>query len=93
MFVAIPFSIYLLERMLAGPADYESVAALLASPWVVPVTVLLAWSLLHHLLAGIRFLLIDLDVGVYKSAASKTAWAVLIGALVLTGALLSRWWL
>ncbi len=93
MVMAIPFSIFLLERSLAGPAQYASVSALLASPWVAPLSVLLAWSLLHHLFAGIRFLLIDLDVGVDKPAAIKTAWAVLAAAVVVVVVLLSRWWL
>ncbi len=92
LFIAIPFSIYLLEHSLADPASYQAVRALLWHPLVVPFTVVLAWSLLHHLLAGIRFLLIDLDIGIEKFTARKTAWAVLFGALALSALLLVRWW-
>ena len=50
------------------------------------------WALLHHLFAGIRYLLIDIDLGVDKPLFRNTAWAVLIAApvaaLLLTGVIL-----
>lgn len=42
----------------------------------------LAWALGHHLMAGIRFLLTDIDVGTELSAARKTAWFVNIAAVI-----------
>ena len=47
---------------------------------------------MHHLLAGIRYLLIDVDMGVDKEMARKTALAVVVAGpilgLLLTGGVL-----
>ena len=52
----------------------------------------LAWALLHHLLAGIRFLLLDLEIGIEREQARVSAWLVNIGAplvvLLIVGAML-----
>ena len=53
---------------------------------------LVMWSLAHHLLAGIRYLLIDIDVGVDKEIARQSALAVTVAGpilgLLLTGGVL-----
>ena len=46
-------------------------------------SVVIVWSLIHHLFAGLRFLLIDLGLGVERSAARRSAWAVNGLALLL----------
>jgi succinate dehydrogenase / fumarate reductase cytochrome b subunit len=46
----------------------------------------LIWSFLHHFCAGIRYLLLDLEIGVEKIAANKSAIIVLIVSLTLTAA-------
>jgi succinate dehydrogenase / fumarate reductase cytochrome b subunit len=50
--------------------------------------VLLWCALLHHLFAGVRFLLLDAHIGVARPAARASAWLVCAGdvvALVLAG--------
>ena len=42
------------------------------------VQILLLWSLAHHFFAGIRFLLIDAEIGVDKSQARVGSWLVLL---------------
>jgi succinate dehydrogenase / fumarate reductase cytochrome b subunit len=42
------------------------------------------WAFLHHLVAGVRYLLLDLQVGIDKRAARKSAVAVLAISLPLT---------
>ena len=78
MFLAIPFLLYLLERALTSADEYANVLAMLSSVWLIPVYLLLLWSLLHHFLAGIRYLLLDIDIGVLKPDYTKTALAVLV---------------
>jgi succinate dehydrogenase / fumarate reductase cytochrome b subunit len=46
-------------------------------------SVAIAWSLLHHLLAGIRILLMDIEIGVTLPAARISAWFVNIMAALL----------
>jgi len=55
-------------------------------------TIVLVWVLTHHLLAGIRHLLSDIDIGSQLTAARRSAWIVNVGgiamALLAAGALL-----
>jgi len=83
MVLLTPVLALLFERALSGPEGFESTAALLASWPARLVMVLLAWSLLHHLLAGIRFLLLDMDIGLDRPVARRSAWSVLALALAL----------
>jgi succinate dehydrogenase / fumarate reductase cytochrome b subunit len=46
------------------------------------VQVLLLWSIAHHFFAGIRFLLIDAEIGVEKSQARFGAWLVLLAEAI-----------
>lgn len=87
----IPVSIYALERSLAGPDGFAEVQSWLAHPLGKLVSLVLLWALLHHLFAGMRFLLIDLDVGVEPSQARATAWAVLAAAVVAAAFLAAGW--
>ena len=87
LFLSLPFWLYLLELSLISAEGFEQVGSLLQSGWLMPVYVFLLWAILHHLLAGIRFLLLDIDVAISKPLYRKSAMAVLFGtpALVLLG--------
>ena len=84
MFVSIPVIAYLFALSLESQQGFQQVRAWLASPPVLILTVLLVWSFSHHLLAGIRHLLLDIDIGVERSQARASAWLVNLGALLLT---------
>ena len=92
MFLAVPVLIYLLDLSLAGPDGYAAAADMLHGAVGILFVFLLMWSLAHHLLAGIRYLLIDVDLGVEKMVARKTALGVVIAGpilgLLLTGGVL-----
>jgi len=91
MVFAIPLLIYLLDLSLSGEAGFAAAAALLGSGWVKLPLFLFLWGLMHHLLAGIRYLLIDIDIGVDKPFFRQTAWGVIAAApllaLILMGGL------
>ena len=79
LFVLLPVLIYTIELSLRSPEGFETVRQWLQG-W--PVRLLLwlaAWAGLHHLFAGLRFLLIDVDVGVAWEAARWGAWLVTVG--------------
>jgi succinate dehydrogenase / fumarate reductase cytochrome b subunit len=82
--LAIPYAAQLLDRSLRGPEAFAAVAALLGSPFVKLMLLVLAWAFLHHLIAGIRFLMLDIDVGIQRPTARKSAGAAIAAALVLT---------
>jgi succinate dehydrogenase / fumarate reductase cytochrome b subunit len=91
LFLFFPFLVWLLDLSLQGPDGYARALAWLQPLWVRLGLALIGWSLLHHLLSGIRFLLIDIDVGVSLGAARRSAWAVnIIGVLL---GLACLWWL
>lgn len=87
----IPIVVYFFDLSLASPAGFEKVLTLFNSLPVRLVMVLMLWALIHHLLAGIRILFIDFDIGVDWPTARRTSWivnitsffALLITALVL----------
>ncbi len=83
LFLFFPFMVWLLDLSLQGPDGYAHALALLQPLWVRLGLALIAWSFLHHLLSGIRFLLIDIDVGVSLGAARRSAWIVNIVGLLL----------
>ena len=87
MILALPGLVYLLNLSLSNQAGFSQVADLLASPILKLLAVLLGWALTHHILAGIRFMLLDFDLGIERAAARKTAWLVHVGALLLTALL------
>jgi len=91
LFVFAWVLLYLLQQSLQSQDSHERFLALLDS-WPVKLFLIgMLWSFLHHFLAGLRFLLLDVQVAGDLRAARATSWTVLIGALVLTaivGALL-----
>lgn len=78
LFLAIPFSVYLFDLSLQGSTGFERAATLLEHPLIQLLSLLLLWALLHHLFAGIRFLLTDLDIGLDKPQAVRSAWTVFV---------------
>ncbi len=83
LFLVLPGAIYLLDLSLRSPTDYAQAVSWLTSPPVQLVTVVFVWSLAHHFLAGIRFLLIDFEHGVSRSAARVSAWLVSAGSVLV----------
>ncbi len=89
LFLILPFFIYLFVQSLQNATGYATASATLHSFFGTLILFGLIWSLIHHLLAGIRYLLIDVDCGVEKTIARQTALAVTAAAPVL--ALLITW--
>ena len=90
--ISVPFAIYLLDLSLQGPQSYAQVISLFDKLIFRAAAIVFVWALAHHLLAGIRHLLSDIDIGSQLPAARRSAWAVnLMGiavALLALGALL-----
>lgn len=83
LILLIPFLAYLLELSLSGSDGFDQAADLLGGPVAKLLLFILLWALIHHLLAGIRYLLIDFDIGVEREAAGKSAVAVMVAAPIL----------
>ena len=83
LFVSLPFWLYLLDLSLSSETEYRQAAEYLQSNWLLPLYAFLFWAVIHHLLAGIRYLLLDIDIAIEKPAYRNTALTVLIAAPVI----------
>lgn len=72
----IPLSIYLLGMSLQGPQGYARVVALFDNPAFKILALLFIWGLAHHVLAGVRHLLSDIDIGSHLPPARTSAWII-----------------
>jgi len=85
LFLFIPFLLVLFELTLESPGGFLRFKSVL-SHWAVKLLVIgLVWAYLHHLLAGIRHLALDLDYGTELLAARASSLAVLVTGIVLAG--------
>lgn len=84
MVLATPFTIYLLEKSLRSAEEFAQAQEILSSNLRWLMLLPLGWFALHHLLAGLRFLLLDLGIGEDKQSAQLSAWTVFaVGAVGL----------
>ena len=82
LFLSLPFAVYLLDLSIESEQSFAEVQQLLKQPVMLFVQILLLWSLAHHFYAGIRFLLIDAEIGVEKSQARLGSWLVLLAEIL-----------
>ena len=92
MVLAIPFLIYLFDLSLRGPEGFAAAAAIADMILVKLVIAVIVWGLFHHLFAGIRYLLLDMDIGVEKSQARASSWGVFAVSIVTTLIVLGVIW-
>lgn len=81
--LCIPYFIYLLARSLGSEEGFAEVAALLGSTAFKAFALVATWALAHHVLAGVRLLLIDIRVGVERPTAQRSAKSVLIAEIFI----------
>jgi succinate dehydrogenase / fumarate reductase cytochrome b subunit len=83
LFISLPIALYLLGLSLSSESGFVQTVAIVQSLPFRLLALLALWALLHHLLAGLRFLLIDLDIGVHKTPARASAFGVILGGVLL----------
>ena len=84
LFLCFPILLWLFGASLTSPETFATFKALFST---LPAKVILAgliWAYAHHFCAGIRFLLLDLHVGIEKEAARKSAAVVFAVSIPLT---------
>jgi len=85
LFLCLPLVILpLFQASVTSPDSFAALAAWMAHPVCNLVVLVLIWGYLHHFCAGIRYLLLDLHLGVDKVSAAKSASAVFGVSLALT---------
>jgi succinate dehydrogenase / fumarate reductase cytochrome b subunit len=68
----------------AGPDQYAQVSSFFGSLAGRALLFLFSWSLIHHMLGGIRHLIWDTGHGLDKLSIEIFAWGTIIGSTVLT---------
>ena len=92
LFLMLPVLLALFGASVGSPDSYADFTKVVGNPLVKLILSGLVWAYLHHFCAGIRFLLLDVHVGVDKESAVKSARLVLIVSLILTALVVSKLW-
>lgn len=82
--VGIPFALYLFQQSITSEISFETYRAITRHWFAKLVLLALAWAFIQHFCAGIRFLILDLHVGVEKAQAQTSAYVVFAVSAVLT---------
>lgn len=84
LFLLLPLLLWLFQASLQSPATFAEFRSVVAHPLMKIVLLGLLWGYLHHLLAGLRHLFLDLDLGTELERARLTSMIVLVTGIVLT---------
>lgn len=84
LFLCLPGLIALFAMSFSSEAGFKAMSIVLGFPLVKLILLALIWGYLHHFCAGIRYLALDLHIGVDKESAAKSASLVLGVSLALT---------
>lgn len=92
LFLAIPFLLYFLEESLSSAEAFNAQLSVMHHPLMKICLLSVLWAFLHHTLAGLRFLLLDIHQGLALKTARTSAKLVLIASLTLTFVLGTYLW-
>ncbi|MBP6763891.1 MAG: succinate dehydrogenase, cytochrome b556 subunit [Rubrivivax sp.] len=94
IFALLPFIVWLLDVSLTSEVSYERFSSAFIAGigflpgWFIKLVVLgLIWSYLHHFIAGVRHLWMDMTHSVTKEQGRSSAVLTLVSSVVLTLAL------
>jgi len=88
----IPLLLWTVQSSLGSPEAWERMRATLSSPVCKLVLIVIAWAYLHHFIAGIRHLLMDLHWGMDLKSARQSSAVTLVLAILLTLAVAVKLW-
>ncbi|QRN41134.1 MAG: succinate dehydrogenase, cytochrome b556 subunit [Neisseriaceae bacterium] len=84
LFVGLPFFLWLLSSSLNQQEAFDTYHEVMNNFIVKIILLLFLWATFHHMLAGIRFLILDIGKGLDLKTARLTAKIVLFSAPILT---------
>jgi succinate dehydrogenase / fumarate reductase cytochrome b subunit len=84
LFLCLPFLLWLFSASLTSTETFAVFKSVSSHLVVKALLAGLIWAFVHHFCAGIRFLLLDLHVGIEKEAARKSAGIVFAVSIPLT---------
>jgi succinate dehydrogenase / fumarate reductase cytochrome b subunit len=84
LFLFLPVILWLFSASLTSADTFATFKSVFASLPAKIVMAGLIWSFVHHACAGVRFLLLDMHIGIEKEEARKSAAIVLAVSIPLT---------
>ncbi|HEX6530383.1 MAG TPA: succinate dehydrogenase, cytochrome b556 subunit [Burkholderiales bacterium] len=93
--LVLPFAawaLYLLDTSLRSESGFEAIRSYFQLPLVKLGMLVFIWAYCHHFCAGIRYLLLDVDVGIELRPARISSFVVLLVSLALTAILGAKLW-
>ena len=93
--LVLPFAawaLYLLDTSLRSESGFEAIRSYFQLPLVKLGMLVFIWAYCHHFCAGIRYLFLDIDVGIELRPARISSFAVLLVSLALTAILGAKLW-
>ena len=84
LFLMLPLLLWLFDLSLMSELSFERLRAIVSNVFFKLLLVLLIWAFFHHLVAGIRYLLLDLHIGIDLRSARVSSIAVYAVSLPLT---------
>ena len=93
--LVLPFAawaLYLLDTSLRSESGFEAIRSYFQLPLVKLGMLVFIWAYCHHFCAGIRYLLLDVDVGIELRPARISSFVVFLVSLALTAILGAKLW-
>ena len=84
LFLAMPLLLWMLDLSLISELSFERLRGIASGFFVKLVLLFLIWGFFHHLIAGVRYLLLDLHIGIDLKSSRARAMAVYAVSLPLT---------
>lgn len=83
-FVGLPFLLYLFQESLTSELSFEHYRSIVAQPLVKLVLLGLIWAYVHHLIAGLRHLAMDVHIATERAQAQLFAKVQLALSVIVT---------
>tara|TARA_A100000164_G_C21486117_1_gene575770 strand:- start:48 stop:467 length:420 start_codon:yes stop_codon:yes gene_type:complete len=84
LFLTLPFLIYLLDLSLRSAFDFDKISEIISHPIIFAVIAGIIWAVIHHFLAGIRHLMLDLHIGLSNESTTRWGFGITSGAIALS---------
>lgn len=91
-FPILPALLYVLQATLGSEESYAQCRDFFRHPLVKLALLGVIWLYAHHFFAGIRYLLLDVHVGIMKEPSRRSAYAVLVLGVIATALIGWRLW-
>jgi succinate dehydrogenase / fumarate reductase cytochrome b subunit len=84
LFLMLPLLLWMFDLSLMSELSFERLRSVASNVFFKLLLVFLIWGFFHHLVAGIRYLFLDLHIGIDLKSARASAIAVYAVSLPLT---------